>query len=159
MRGLWTDVNSSKTKQALAIEDLVRSADLKSRLDTVRDAGAVWLRAPRRNLFPHDEVVTKLAKAMQEAPRPVDQLRALERHHREHGGGRLWFREQGGRIVPLLLDTGIAASDYRFRLRSLGRLAAQCGVAKMKHVLEAVDKSEFDAVTGHEPEDEEGDVL
>jgi hypothetical protein len=158
MRGLWTDVNNSQTRQAPAIEELARSAE--SRLDMARKAGAVWLRAPGRNVFPHDGVVTKLAKAMQEVPNPIGQLRALERHHREYGGGQRWFSVQGETIVPLVRDkNSIAASDYRFRLRTLGRLAAQCGIAKMKHVLEAVDKNEFDAVTEHEPEDEEGDVL
>jgi hypothetical protein len=133
--------------------------ELRSRLVLVRETGNAWLCASGRSTFPHDVVVTKLADAMRSATSPVEQLLVLERHHREHGSGRLWFREQGGKIVPLVADTGIAASDYRFRLRSLSRLAAQCGVARMKAVLDAVEKDEFEDVAGHEPDDEEVDVL
>jgi hypothetical protein len=35
-------------------------------------------------------------------------------------------------------DTGIAASDYRFRLRSICLLAAQCGVADMQSALKVI---------------------
>ncbi|AKJ05198.1 Hypothetical protein AA314_06824 [Archangium gephyra] len=62
-------------------------------------------------------------------------------------------------MVPLVADTGIAASDYRFRLRPLSRLAAQCGVAKMNDVLDTVARNELDDVARHEPDDEEGDAL
>ena len=84
-------------------------------------------------MFPHDYdyVVTRLAESMLAAATPIGQLRGASRHHQEHGGGRRWFREQAGKMVPLVADTGIAASDYRFRLRPLSRLASQCGVANM----------------------------
>ena len=62
-------------------------------------------------------------------------------------------------MVPLVAETGIAASDYRFRLRPLSRLAAQCGVANMNVALDAAARPEFDSVAGHEPDDEEGDAL
>lgn len=48
------------------------------------------------------------------------------------------FREQAGKLVPLVSDTGIAASDYRFRLRSICLLAAQCGVADMQSALKVI---------------------
>lgn len=159
MRGLWNEINQDKTEQAPSLEELARSMELRSRLVLVRETGDAWLRARGRSTFPHDRVVTKLAEAMRTEKSPVQQLRTLERHHREHGAGRLWFREQGGKIVPLVADTGIAASDYRFRLRSLSRLAAQCGVARMKDVLDAVETDELDDVAGHGPDDEEVDVL
>jgi hypothetical protein len=41
-------------------------------------------------------------------------------------------------------DTGIAASDYRFRLRALCLLAAQCGVAKTDAALNAMAKEAED---------------
>ena len=84
---------------------------------------------------------------MLKAATPSDQLRMLSRHHHEYGGGRRWFREESGKLVPLVADTGIAASDYRFRLRSLCLLAAQCGVAKMDNALNAMTQ-------GAEDEDE-----
>jgi hypothetical protein len=62
-----------------------------------------------------------------------------------------WFREQAGKMVPLVPDTGIAATDYRFRLRPLARLAAQCGVANMNGALDAVEQQE--------PDDEDTDAL
>jgi hypothetical protein len=62
-------------------------------------------------------------------------------------------------MVPLVADTGIAASDYRFRLRTLGRLAAQCGVAKMKGVLDAVENGGLGDGSPSELDDEDGDAL
>ncbi len=95
--------------------------------------------------------MTRLAEAMQAATTTAEQLRVLSRHHLEHGGGRRWFREQAGKLVPLVADTGIAATDYRFRLRPLARLATQCGVANMNNAL--------DALSQQEPDDEEADAL
>lgn len=159
MRGLWSEINTDDAKQAPAVDKLARSSELRARLDMVRETGAAWLRAPSRSAFPHHDVMTRLAEATQAAKTPIDQLRALARHHHEHGGGRRWFREQAGKMVPLVADTGIAASDYRFRLRPLSRLAAQCGVAKMNDVLDAVERNEFEDTARPEPDDEEGDAL
>jgi hypothetical protein len=159
MRGLWSEINQDKVKQSPAVDDLARSAELRSRLDMVREKGSAWLHAPGRSIFPHACVITHLAEVMQKATTPTDQLRALAGHHHEHGGGRRWFREQAGTMVPLVADTGIAASDYRFRLRPLSRLAAQCGVANMNHVLNAVERNELEHVARRDPDDEEGDAL
>lgn len=138
MRGLWNEINHDHAQQTPAIEKLARSNDLPSRFGLLREASFAWLHAPRRSHFPHEEVATRLAEAMRAAATPIDQLRALSQHHDAYGGGRRWFREQAGKLVPLVADTGIAASDYRFRLRSLCHLAAQCGVANMNAALEAV---------------------
>jgi hypothetical protein len=151
MRVLWSEINHDAANQAPAIDRLACSEELASRLDQLRDEGHRWLTTPTRNDFPHQHVVTQLAEAMRSATTPIGQLRVLARHHRVYGGGRHWFREQAGRLVPLVADTGIAASDYRFRLQSLSRLAAQCGVANMNRTL--------DALAQHEPGDEEGDIL
>ncbi len=151
MRGVWNAINYDDAKQAPDIEKLARSPDIHVRLDRLREAGAAWLRAPGRSTLPHEHVVTRLAEAMQAATTTAEQLRVLSRHHLEHGGGRRWFREQAGKLVPLVADTGIAATDYRFRLRPLARLAAQCGVANMNNAL--------DALSQQEPEDEEADAL
>lgn len=147
MRGVWSAINDDDAEQAPDVETLARSPDLRERLDRLGAVGAAWLRAPGRSTFPHARVVTRLAEATQAATTTAEQLRVLSRHHVEHGGGRRWFREQAGRLVPLVADTGIAATDYRFRLRPLARLAAQCGVARMNHAL--------DALSYQEPDDEE----
>lgn len=159
MRGFWDEINHNKETQAPALEKLARSTELQSRFDVLREASSAWLRVPGRNLFPHDQAVTPLAEAMRDAKSPLDQLRTMARHHQERGGGRRWFREQAGKVIPLTADTGIAASDYRFRLQSLCRLAAQCGVANMKVALDAVAQPEFRSVVGHEADDDEGETL
>lgn len=159
MRELWTEINQDDAVQAPAVDKLARSSELRVRLDMLRETGAAWLRAPGRSEFPHDYVITRLAEAMQAATTPVDQLRALASHHQEYGGGRRWFREQAGKMVPLVADTGIAASDYRFRLRSLCRLAAQCGVAPMNVVLHAVERSELEDSARLEFNDQDGDLF
>jgi metal-dependent hydrolase (beta-lactamase superfamily II) len=84
--------------------------------------------------------VTRLADAVLAVATPAEQLRALSKHHHEHGGGLRWFREQAGKLVPLVPDTDIAATDYRFRLRPLARLAAQCGVTNMNQSLDAISQ-------------------
>ncbi|RDI98955.1 hypothetical protein DVT68_10695 [Dyella solisilvae] len=151
MRELWNEINQDAANQAPTVEKLARSRELRSRLDILRHAGADWLRAPNRSEFQHQQVVTHLAESMRDALTPAEQLRVLARHHDEHGGGRRWFREQAGKVVPLVKTTDIAASDYRFRLRPICLLAAQCGVANMNAAL--------DALAQHASDDEEGDIL
>lgn len=140
MRGLWNEINHDDAKQAPPVEQIARSGELKTRFDQLRKVGDAWLNTPGRNVFPHEMVVTQLAEAMKKAKTASDQIRALEKHHHDHGGGRRWFHEQAGKLVPLVKDTGIAASDYRFRLRSLCLLAAQCGVDNMDSALKAMDQ-------------------
>jgi len=151
MRTLWNEINHDDAKQAPTVENLARSAELRDRLERLRQAATAWLRAPGRSTFPHESVVTRLADAVMAVATPAEQLRALSKHHHEHGGGLRWFREQAGKMVPLVPDTGIAATDYRFRLRPLARLAAQCGVANMSQAL--------DAISQQSPDDEEADAL
>lgn len=161
MRTLWTEINHDDSKQAPTVEKLARSAE--DSLDRLREAAYLWLHAPERNTFPHESivhesVVTHLAEAVWAAVTPTEQLRALSKHHHEHGGGLRWFREQTGKMIPLVPDTGIAATDYRFRLRSLARLAAQCGVADMKHVLNVVERNELVDATRSDSGDDDGDA-
>jgi len=159
MRGLWNDINQDETAQAPTVVTLARSPELRNRLEKARETATAWLKAPGRSVFVHDHAVTQLATSMQAPTTPVGQLRALAYHHQEYGGGRRGFREQAGKMVPLLADTGIAASDYRFRLRPLARLAAQCGVAKMNEALDATVRDELDRVVQRKTDDEEGDAL
>jgi hypothetical protein len=159
MRELWDEINADEAEQAPSIEKLARSPNLQSSLARARELGSEWLRAPGRSDFPHHPVVTHLAQTMRDARNPLDQLRTLARHHHERGGGRRWFREQAGKMVPLVKKTDIAASDYRFRLLALCRLAAQCGVVRMSHALQAVARNELSSAIQLNPDDEEGDAL
>lgn len=161
MRGLWDEIKLyyNNDKDALTVQKLARLSELRARLDLVRETGDVWLRAPGRSGFRHNDVITRLAETMKKANNPIDQLRALAHHHHEQGGGRRWFREQAGKMVPLVANTDIAASDYRFRLRPLTCLAVQCGVANMNGVLRAVERNELEDAARPESDDEEGDAL
>jgi hypothetical protein len=144
MRKLWKEINQDAQKQAPPVEKLVRSADLKLRFERLREEGGKWLNSAGRSAFPREHIVTQLAEAMSNAAALSDQVRTLSRHHHEHGGGRRWFREESGKLVPLVPHNGIVASDYRFRLRSLCLLAAQCGVAKMDNPLNAMTQEAED---------------
>mgnify|MGYP000178482945 FL=1 len=150
MRALWAELNRDQEAQAPGVQKLVRSAELKLKLEQLHTTSEAWLKAPGRSAFPHAQVADQLAEAMRGATSPLEQLRALAKHHDQHGGGRRWFREQAGKLVPLVSDTGIAASDYRFRLRSICLLAAQCGVADMQPALKVI--------TQERPEDD-GELL
>lgn len=140
MRGLWYAINHGDAEQARTVDQIADSQELQLRFEQLCNAGDTWLKAHGRSDFPHEQTVTRLAEAMKKAKTLPDRIRALAKHHDEYGGGRRWFREQTGKLVPLVADTGIAASNYRFRLRSLCLLATQCGVAKVDKALDAMDK-------------------
>lgn len=158
VREVWNEIKPyyRNSKDAPTVAKL--AVDLCSSLENIRETAAVWLKSRDRLVLPHVRVVTELAKTMKVATTPIDQLQALARHHEVYGGGRRWFREQAGKMIPLVADTGIAASDYRFRLRSLSRLAAQCGVAKMNDVLDSVERNELEPAARPELDDEKGDA-
>jgi hypothetical protein len=159
MHRLWNEVNLDKEKQAPAINRIAADCpELQQALAVAREAGGEWLRAPGRDAFVHHAVVTELARAMQTARTPLEQLRALMAHHQTRGGGLRWFREQDGRIVRQAPDTGTDTSYYGFRLRPLSCLAGQCGVARMDGVLHALGRSGFtDFDAADEADDVQGD--
>jgi len=161
MRKLWDEIRPyyKNEKDAPTTEELSEKRELRNKLGKLRKQSKAWLDAPGRDTFRHDHIATQLAQTMYDAGKPIDQLRALAKHHEEHGGGRRWFREQAGQIVPLVEDTGIAANDYRFRLRSICLLAAQCGIPSMKHPLDVLDQDRFgekDAATQQQVDDDGG---
>jgi len=136
MRALWRQINQDANSQTSTIETIAKSMDGSS-LRQLRETGAAWLKLNKRSDFPHERVVTALAESLAKAKAPADQIRALSQHHGEFGGGRRWFRMQDDKLIPLVANNDIAASNYRFRLLPLVRLAAQCGVADMKKAYEA----------------------
>jgi hypothetical protein len=159
MRGIWAGINRAAGHQNPDMSDISNSAEVRGRLEKAREAASAWLRPSARFSFQGHELVSGLAEALQRALTPIDQLQAFVHHHREHGGGRRWFRAESGKLIPLLADTGIAASDYRFRLRPLIHLAAQCGIPNMRYALGCVGRSDLEVAPTTEADDEEGNLL
>jgi hypothetical protein len=86
-----------------------------------------WRQSARMQLR-HIETAHRFAGAIPSA-RPVECLGALLQHHETYGGGLRWFVLRNGWIEPRTPWRG-GSSRYRFRLWSLCRLAAQCGVLR-----------------------------
>jgi hypothetical protein len=74
----------------------------------------------------HIDTAHLFADAIRSA-RPDECLAALLQHHEGHGGGLRWFVLRNGWVEPRT-PWRAGSSRYRFRLWSLCRLAAQCGV-------------------------------
>jgi len=138
MRGLWDEIGNSDVAQSVSLQKLVQTDDIPEKLNVLRTAAENWRRTSDKDRFPHEAIVTSLAEAICQARTPLDQVRALIAHHQKEGGGRRWLYEQDGRLVREATDSDIPASDYRFRLLPLCRMAAQCGVADMRHALAAL---------------------
>lgn len=149
MRGVWEALNHDAEQQSVELTKL--ASNNKDRLDQLRKAAEDWNQVQGIDDFTNKHVVNSLAEAMKKADTPNKQLRALTAHHAQYGGGRHWFSEQAGKLRPEVKDTGIAASNYRFRLQALARLAAQCGVADMNGAL--------NVLSSHRSDDEGGDAL
>jgi hypothetical protein len=155
MRGLWSEIGSDKETRRADIAELARSDVMEKRLDQLRKEGDVWLNPSTPRDFPYQDVVTRLAEAMKNARTLDEQICALTRHHREYGGGRRWFNEKSGKLELAVRDNDIVTSDYRFRLRSLCLLAAQCGVASTANALNAMAPKGEDSVRVQQVEIEE----
>ena len=139
MRALWNEVSNDGTQQSPELVNVAKSAELAHALEQLNAAASLWLQTQGADRFPHSRVVTELASSIQRAGTVLEGVQALLAHHYAFGGGRRWLQEQGGRPVPLVPDTGITSSDYRFRLHSLSLLAAQCDVVANSHVLDALN--------------------
>lgn len=93
----------------------------------LKDAAAHWLSGPKGQVR-HIDTANRFAKAIPSA-RPAKCLRALLRYHEVYGGGLRWFVLRDSLIEPRT-PPSVGSSRYRFRLWSLCRLAAQCGVLR-----------------------------
>lgn len=153
MRALWAGVHEDPEQPAARLRRLLGDAALQAALQDTAQASRQWLQYPQHRAQPRAEVVTQLAAAMHAAARPVDRLRALVRHHHEHGGGQRWFVLRGAELCPLVGASGVGASDYGFRLVPLASLAAQCAVADMGRALDALRTGH---VAGQEDADADG---
>jgi hypothetical protein len=90
-------------------------------------AAQEWRQSARMQLR-HIDTAHRFAGAVPGA-RPVECLGALLRHHETYGGGLRWFVLRDSWIEPRT-PWRSGSSRYRFRLWSLCRLAAQCGVLR-----------------------------
>lgn len=127
--------------EALCEESQVALAKVAARPDAVEICGELmaaanhWHESSEVQLR-HIETAHRFAKAIPSG-HPVECLRALLQHHEVYGGGLRWFVLRNGRIEPRT-PPNAGTSRYRFRLWSLCRLAAQCGVLRtMPAVLRA----------------------
>lgn len=91
------------------------------------EAAQAWRRSARTRL-PYVDTAHRFAEAIPNA-RPAECLRALLCYHERYGGGLRWFVLRDGRVEPCTPWRG-GSSRYRFRLWSLCRLAAQCGLLR-----------------------------
>ena len=132
-RSLTSDVSSS-------LDDVAAASEAVSDRKELCAAATEWLRgvqseSPATGLS-HVEKATAFAQAMTSAD-PQECVKALLDYHEQHGGGLRWFVRQGMRIELRSRPTIRTAAPYRFRLWSLCRLAAQCGViGKMPTAIE-----------------------
>jgi hypothetical protein len=142
---------------ALQHEARVKLADVaalpvaKPVCQELMSAAAAWRRSDHIQLR-HVEQAHRFAGAIPGA-RPFECLQALLLHHESYGGGLRWFVLRDEWVEPRTPWRG-GSSRYRFRLWSLCRLAAQCGVlGKMPSALiRDVEGSEEEEISEHADE-------
>lgn len=114
-------------KSSVPLAEVAGESDAAGVCDELRAAAGAWLGAgamqPR-----HIETAHRFASAITSS-RPIECLRALLEHHEIYGGGLRWFVLRSGK-VEAKTPPGAGSSRYRFRLWSLCRLGAQCGVLR-----------------------------
>ncbi len=130
------------TKSSVALKDVAAGYGAADVCNELRSASDAWLKADAMQLR-HVEQARRFASAIT-SRRPMECLRALLLHHEIHGGGLRWFVVRGG-TVEARSRPQAGSSRYRFRLRSLCRLGAQCGVLRgMPAALRGDDEAEED---------------
>jgi hypothetical protein len=137
IRAVWAGICRSTDARGPTVADLASDTNVLTSLQRLEQASVAWAANTASATVPHGVPAAALAQTMTTTRSPSERLRALARHHETHGGGLRWFRLQGGRLEPRLPHNMAAASDYRFRLWPLARLAMQCGVADTRAALEA----------------------
>lgn len=116
---------SMRSGPSVALADVAANPGAEPVCEELMTAAQVWRREVEIQLR-HIETAHRLANSIPSA-RPIECLRALLQYHEMYGGGLRWFVLRNGNIGPRTLPrTG--SSRYRFRLWSLCRLAAQCGI-------------------------------
>jgi|GEM_PF-1081013 len=135
MRMIWVTLWSSQLPEGPLLRDLSNEPQVKAALRELVGAAKRWNTGGAAR--PWSSNITALAEAVTGNHSIEATTHAVIRHHEVCGGGLRWFRLHQNRIEPLLPEKELAASDYRFRLWPLARLAAQCGIADMGVALTA----------------------
>ncbi len=109
----------------IALADVAARPEAGPICEELMAAAQEWLQdAPMQPR--HIETAHRFARTIPSA-RPAECLAALLQHHKQYGGGLRWFDLRDGWVEPRT-PWRAGSSRYRFRLWSLCRLAAQCGV-------------------------------
>jgi len=126
MNAVWGAVGRASSETGYpAIADVVSDPEVEQELERLAEASERW----QKQTGAHFRVPDALAAALVAAGGSrTKELHALERHHRQYGGGLPWVGISGGRVMPLAPLRGGRTSDYRFRIDALCRLGVQCGV-------------------------------
>ncbi len=117
--------------EALSKDSRVALADIAALPVTKRvcaelaAAAKKWTKRAEMQLR-HIDTAHRFANSFPSA-QPMKCLSSLIDYHERYGGGLRWFVLRNGRVEPRT-PSRIGSSGYRFRLWSLCRLAAQCGV-------------------------------
>lgn len=128
MNAVWTVVRDASNSGYPKVDDVVNDSSVVAELDHLAAASARWL-ADSRRFGKGFHVPSALSSSFVAARGDRDkQLRALENHHRQYGGGRSWIGISDNRVLPEAPLRGGGTADYRFRVGALSRLAVQCGV-------------------------------
>jgi len=145
MKAMDFVAESLKDAPQVQVGDVAAQAEAVGCCDELMEAARAWQRYAQAPLPPIDlALANRFAHSISSATRPMDCLRELLIHHQTHGGGLHWFALRDGWIERRKVGRG-AASPYRFRLWSLCRLAAQCGILKaMPGALLGDDEAEGD---------------
>jgi hypothetical protein len=124
----------------IALADIAALPPAKPICAELAAAAKEWTKRAEMQLR-HIDTAHRFASAFPSA-QPVDCLGALLDYHERYGGGLRWFVLRNGRVEPRT-PSRTGSSGYRFRLWSLCRLAAQCGVLHgMPAALRANDEAD-----------------
>ena len=127
-------------KSRIKLTDVAAAPGAASVCRKLKAAAAEWRKGVELQVR-HIEAAHRFASAMSSA-QPIECLRALLQHHEIYGGGLRWFVLRNGQVEPRT-PPRYGSSRYRFRLWSLCRLAAQCGVLRgMPAALRRDDETE-----------------
>jgi hypothetical protein len=109
----------------VALADIAVLPEAKPVCEELTAAAKDWRNRAEMQLR-HIETAHSFASAFPSA-KPMECLGSLLDYHERYGGGLRWFVLRNGRVEPRT-PSRTGSSGYRFRLWSLCRLAAQCGV-------------------------------
>ena len=114
-----------QAESRVKLVDVAGLADAAPICEELMAAAADWRTGTEMQLR-HIETAHCFANAIPKT-NPTECLRSLLQHHEACGGGLRWFVLRNGWVEPRTVPR-LGSSRYRFRLWSLCRLAAQCGI-------------------------------